>query len=133
MDNKLLLSGVRVLLVDDEEDALTVTRLMLELYGAVVATAPAAVEGLEKVLTHAPDVIVSDISMPQMDGYQFIRAVRSLPAHRGRDTPAVALSALSCSREDILDAGFLICLSKPVLLQELITGVISAVDSAIPP
>jgi CheY-like chemotaxis protein len=72
MDNKLLLSGVRVLLVD-EEDALTITRLMLELYGAEVVTAPAAAEGLEKGLTHAPDVIVSDISMPQMDGYQFIR------------------------------------------------------------
>jgi hypothetical protein len=59
-------------------------------------------------------------------------SVRSLPAHRGRDTPAVALSALSYSREDVLDTGFLVCLSKPVLLQELITGVISAVDSAIP-
>ena len=48
MDNKLLLSGVRVLLVDDEEDALTITRLMLELYGAEVVTAPAAAEGLER-------------------------------------------------------------------------------------
>ncbi len=132
MDNKLLLSGVRVLLVDDEEDALTITRLMLELYGAEVVTAPAAAEGLEKGLTHAPDVIVSDISMPQMDGYQFIRAVRSLPAHRGRDTPAVALSALSYSREEILEAGFLVCLSKPVLLQELVIGIISAIGSTIP-
>ena len=132
MDNKLLLSGVRELLVYDKEDTLTITRLMLELYGAEVVTAPAAAEGLEKGLTHAPDVIVSDISMPQMDGYQFIRAVRSLPAHRGRDTPAVALSALSYSREDVLDAGFLVCLSKPVLLQELIIGIISAVDSTIP-
>ena len=132
MNNKLPLSGVRVLLVDDEEDSLTITRLMLELYGAEVVTAPAAAEGLEKVQTHAPDVIVSDISMPQMDGYQFIRAVRSLPAHRGRDTPAVALSALSYSREDVLDAGFLVCLSKPVLIQELIIGIISAVDSTIP-
>ena len=64
------LAGVRVLLVDDEKDALAVTRLMLELHGAEVITAPAAAEGLKKVQTHTPDVIVSDIGMPQMDGYQ---------------------------------------------------------------
>ncbi|WP_074747204.1 response regulator [Nitrosospira multiformis] len=44
--------------------------------------APAAAEGLEKVQTYVPDIIISDISMPQMDGYQFIRAVRNLPAHK---------------------------------------------------
>ena len=118
MNNKLPLSGVRVLLVDDEEDSLTITRLMLELYGAEVVTAPAAAEGLEKVQTHAPDVIVNDISMPQMDGYQFIRAVRNLPVHKGKNIPALALSAFDRPRDraSALDAGFLSYLSKPVLL-----------------
>ena len=69
----MAITAGRVLLVDDEKDALAVTRLMLELHGAEVITAPAAAEGLKKVQTHTPDVIVSDIGMPQMDGYQFIR------------------------------------------------------------
>ncbi|SET08064.1 Response regulator receiver domain-containing protein [Nitrosospira multiformis] len=134
MNNKLPLSGVRVLLVDDEEDALTITRLMLELHGAEVVTAPAAAEGLEKVQTYALDIIISDISMPQMDGYQFIRAVRNLPAHKGRNTPALALSAFNRSRDraSALDAGFLAYLSKPVLLQELITEIMTTINSAAP-
>ncbi|ODT75408.1 MAG: histidine kinase [Nitrosomonadales bacterium SCN 54-20] len=134
MNNKLPLSGVRVLLVDDEEDALTITRLMLELHGAEVVSAPAAGEGLEKVQTYAPDIIISDISMPQMDGYQFIRAVRNLPAHKGRNTPALALSAFNRPRDraSALDAGFLAYLSKPVLLQELITEIMITINSAAP-
>ncbi|MCC2681750.1 MAG: response regulator receiver domain protein (CheY-like) [Nitrosospira multiformis] len=134
MNNKLPLSGVRVLLVDDEEDALTITRLMLELHGAEVVIAPAAAEGLEKVQTYVPDIIISDISMPQMDGYQFIRAVRNLPAHKGRNTPALALSAFNRPRDraSALDAGFLAYLSKPVLLQELITEIMTTINSAAP-
>lgn len=134
MNNKLPLSGVRVLLVDDEEDALTITRLMLELHGAEVVAAPAAGEGLEKVQTYTPDIIISDISMPQMDGYQFIRAVRNLPAHKGRNTPALALSAFNRPRDraSALDAGFLAYLSKPVLLQELIAEIMTTINSAAP-
>lgn len=125
------LAGVRVLLVDDEKDALTVTTLMLELHGAEVITAPAAAEGLKKVQTHTPDVIVSDIGMPQMDGYQFIRAIRSLPEHKGGNTPALALTAFTRpeDRKKALDAGFLAHLPKPVLLQQLIAEIMTILNS----
>lgn len=131
MHDKFPLSGIRVLIVDDEEDALTITKLMLELSGAEVISAPAAPEGLEKVQLHIPDIIVSDISMPQMDGYQFIRAVRNLPVHRGKDTPALALSAFNrpSDRAKALDAGFLAHLPKPVLLQELINQIMAIMNS----
>src|SRR3954454_14197231 len=98
MDNRSL-SGLKVLVVDDEEDALTLTKLMLGLFGAEVITSLTGAGGLEQVQIQRPDVIVSDITMPHMDGYQFIQAVRNLPAHKGKHTPAIALTALA-RRED---------------------------------
>jgi CheY-like chemotaxis protein len=123
MNNKKLpLSGRKVLVVDDEEEILVVIRLMLELHGAEVITSLTAAEGLEQVQTQRLDLIISDISMPQMDGYQFIQAVRNLPADKGKDTPALALTAFSRSqdRERALNAGFQAHLSKPVSLEVLI-------------
>ena len=78
MDSKgPTLFGVKILLVDDEPDALEFTKLMLTLNHAYVIAAANAADGLEQVQIHRPDVIVSDIGMPQVDGYQFIREVRN--------------------------------------------------------
>src|SRR5689334_1277718 len=94
MDTKpLSLSGIKVLVVDDEEDILALTKLMLDLFEAEVITSPTAAEGLEQVQVQRPDIIISDISMPEMDGYQFIHSVRSLPPDKGGHTPALALTA----------------------------------------
>ncbi|SFU69759.1 response regulator receiver protein [Nitrosospira multiformis] len=126
MDNiNSSLFGDKVLVVDDEEDILVITRLMLELHGAEVITSLTAVEALEQVQTQRLDLIISDISMPHMNGYQFIQAVRNLPAHKGKGTPALALTAFSRSedRERALKAGFQAHLSKPVSLQVLIETV----------
>jgi CheY-like chemotaxis protein len=122
----LSLSGRKVLVVDDEEDVLVLTRLMLELHGAEVITSLTAAEGLEQVQMQRLDLIISDISMPQMDGYQFIQAVRNLPAHKGKDTPALALTAFSQSQDQAraLNAGFQAHLSKPVSLQVLIQTIL---------
>ena len=119
------LSGRKVLVVDDEEEILVITRLM-ELHGAEVITSLTAAEGLEQVQTQRLDLIISDISMPHMDGYQFIQAVRNLPAHKGKDTPALALTAFSRSQDRIraLNAGFQAYLSKPVSLQVLIQTIL---------
>ncbi|ABB75331.1 Response regulator receiver domain-containing protein [Nitrosospira multiformis ATCC 25196] len=119
------LSGHKVLVVDDEEEILVITRLMLELHGAEVITSLTAAKGLEQVQIQRLDLIISDISMPHMDGYQFIQAVRNLPARKGKNTPALALTAFSRSqdRERALNAGFQAHLSKPVSLQVLIETV----------
>lgn len=121
------LSGVKVLVIDDEPEARALTKLVLTLYHADVIAAANAIEGLEQVQMHRPDVIVSDIAMPQTDGYQFMRELRNLPAQNGGQTPAVALTAFSREedRTRAFDAGFQGHLSKPFELQALIVAIAS--------
>jgi CheY-like chemotaxis protein len=126
MDNKTLsLSGLKVLVVDDEEDVLTLTRMILSLFGVEVITSPTAAQGLEQVQRHRPDAIISDIGMPHMDGYQFIQAVRNLPTHSGRDTPAMAVTAFNRpqDRARAFNAGFQAHLSKPFSFEALIEAI----------
>ena len=85
------LTGVRVLVVDDEPDARELLRAVLAEAGALVETARSAAEGLEVLQRFQPNVLVSDIGMPDEDGYAFLRRVRSLP--RGGAIPAIALTA----------------------------------------
>jgi CheY-like chemotaxis protein len=123
MDSKgPTLFGVKILIVDDEPDALELTKLMLTLNHAYVIAAANAADGLEQVQIHRPDVIVSDIGMPCVDGYQFIRDVRNLPAHTGGQTPAVALTAFNRAEDRMraINAGFQKHLSKPFELGALI-------------
>lgn len=121
------LSGLKVLIVDDAPDILAITKLILTSYLAQVITAENAAEGLKQVRAHKPDVIVSDIGMPQMDGYQFIREVRNLPAANGGRTPAIALTAFTRQedRAKAFAAGFQKHLSKPVDLHALIETIAS--------
>ncbi|SFU58777.1 response regulator [Nitrosospira multiformis] len=117
-------------LVDDNEDTLALTKLMLGLCGAEVIASPTPTEGLEEVQMQRPDAIISDISMPQMDGYQFMQAVRNLPAHNGRDTPAIAVTAFSRpqDRARAFNAGFQAHLSKPVSLQVLVDAIAGIIN-----
>lgn len=120
-----LLSGLKVLIIDDEPEALDVTKFMLSFYQAEVVPCLTAAQGLEQLQTHRPDVIVCDLSMPQVNGYQFIQAVRNLPADQGRDTPAVALSVLDKdeAQAKAINAGFQRYLCKPVRLVTLVETV----------
>ena len=117
-----LLSGIKVLIIDDKPEGLDVTKFMLSFYQAEVIACLSAAEGLEQLQAHRPDVIVCDINMPQVNGYQFIEAVRNLPSDKGRDTPAVALSVLSKdeAQTKAIKAGFQGYLCKPVRLVTLI-------------
>jgi PAS domain S-box-containing protein len=87
------LDGLRLLIVDDEVDALSLVTEVLRETGAEVHSATSASEALEKFETVRPDVLVSDIGMPHEDGYSLIRRIRMLPAERGGRTPSVALTA----------------------------------------
>ncbi len=122
-----VLCGLKILIVDGDPDMREVTKLVLVHSRAQVISAATAYEGLEQLQAHRPDVIVSDIGMPQMDGYEFIRLVRNLPVQLGGQTPAVALTAfnLGTDRTRALKAGFQKHLSKPYDLQELIETVAS--------
>ena len=120
------LSGIKILVVDDDPDVLSAITLILGYYRAEVIPAAKPHEGLEQVKRHRPDVIISDIGMPHMDGYQFIRAVRKLPPHDGGGTPAIAVTAFNRpeDRARVPEAGFQSHLSKPVDMQELITTIV---------
>jgi signal transduction histidine kinase/ActR/RegA family two-component response regulator len=110
------LRGVRVLLVEDDADSRELVALILRSGGASVTAAPSAQEALQVFETFRPDILVSDIGMPDMDGYAFIRHVRARPPELGGNTPAVALTAYTreLDRRAAEEAGFHRHVSKPV-------------------
>jgi PAS domain S-box-containing protein len=123
----VVLEGTKILVIDDEPDARELIRRLLTDRRASVFVADSADRGLELLQSEHPDLILSDIGMPEKDGYEFIRAVRKLPLNQGGRTPAVALTAFARSedRTRAMMAGYQVHLSKPVEAQELIATVAS--------
>jgi CheY-like chemotaxis protein/two-component sensor histidine kinase len=121
------LQGLKVLIVDDEPDARELIKSVLTDACAEAFTASSADEGLELVKSLRPDVIVSDIGMPERDGYQFIRDVRSLRPDQGGRTPAIALTAFARSedRTRAMLAGYQVHVAKPIDPQELVATIMS--------
>ena len=121
------LSSVRVLIVDDDADARELIKRVLTQRGAEVRVAAGALQALEMLKTHRPDVMISDIGMPHMDGYEFIRRVRELPPFQGRSLPAIALTAFarSVDRTKAMMAGYQMHMAKPIEPQELVAAVAS--------
>jgi signal transduction histidine kinase/ActR/RegA family two-component response regulator len=110
------LDGVRVLVVDDDADAVRLAETILTGAGAQVRSCHRAADGLELIKTWRPDVMVSDIEMPGEDGFSLIRKVRTLASGEGGDTPAVALTAYGRmqDRHRSLAAGYSMHVPKPV-------------------
>jgi signal transduction histidine kinase len=119
------LAGLKILVVDDEADARDLLQMVLEEAHAEVIVAASAADGLALVQSAAPDVIVSDIGMPERDGYQLIRDVRSLDPSRGGRTPAVALTAFARAedRSCAVLAGYQLHVPKPIEPHELVAAV----------
>ena len=122
------LSGVRILLVDDELSTLSSIRETLSIFQAKVNTALSVSEAMVEFERSKPDVIVSDIAMPNEDGYSLIRKIRQLGHEKGGDTPAVALTAYADAetRQKALASGFQAHLAKPVDSHELMRVILSA-------
>jgi PAS domain S-box-containing protein len=115
------LDGLRVLLVDDEQDALDILAEVLGEQGAEVHEASSARQALDELRQLHPDVLVSDIGMPEMDGFALIQRVRALPEDEGGQTRAIALTAFA-RREDeqrALAAGYQMHIAKPVEIPRL--------------
>ena len=123
-----LLSGVNVLLVDDDSDTLTLMTTALTKRHANVTAVSSAGEAIQAIARRRPDVLVSDIAMPDEDGYGLIEKVRLLENGVPQKIPAVAITAYAKEedRERALSAGFQIYLAKPVELAELISVVARA-------
>src|SRR5262249_12648896 len=118
------LGGVRVLVVDDEADTRDLLRLILEKRGAEVVTAGSAREALALLEEYEPNVLVSDLRMPEKDGYSFVRELRT--KEHLRHMPAVAVTAYYSGLEDqnvVLAAGYQARLAKPVEADGLVAAV----------
>ncbi|WP_404785925.1 ATP-binding protein [Altericista sp. CCNU0014] len=120
------LSGVRILIIDDEIDSREFVAFVLEQAGARVTTAATAAEGLATLVRTTPDVLLSDIGMPDMDGYALVRQVRALPPEEGGKVLAIALTAYAgdFNRQQALEAGFQQHLSKPIEPDELVRAIV---------
>ncbi|MBP6833412.1 MAG: response regulator [Deltaproteobacteria bacterium] len=116
------LTGVRVLVVDDEVDARELFAMVLESCGAVVTTAGRAAEAYSMIQRDPPQVLVSDIGMPEEDGFSLMRRVRALSPSQGGAIPAVAVTAFTGRehRAQALDAGFNLHVGKPFEPQQLV-------------
>lgn len=121
------LEGLVVLVIDDEPDALDLLKRVLGRSGATVLAAPSARAGLEILQREKPDILLSDIGMPDEDGYTLIRQVRSLKPKQGGQIPAAAVSAFARpeDRTQALRAGYQMHVAKPVDPTEL-TAVVAS-------
>jgi len=119
------LQGLRVLVVEDEADTRDMLRAVLEHCEIEVFTAGSASEALESLVRFRPDVLISDLGMPEEDGYSLIAKVRALPAEQGGQIPAAAITAYvrAEDRTKVLLAGFQLHVPKPIEPAELMAVV----------
>jgi len=118
----LPLANIRVLVVDDEADSRDFLAFVLEQAGAEVTAAASASVALQILSQSKPDILLSDIGMPEMDGYMFMRQVRSLESEQENNIPAIALTAYAgeMNQQQALAAGFQRHITKPVAPETLV-------------
>jgi CheY-like chemotaxis protein len=124
------LTNIRVLVVEDEPDAAEFVVNLLAMHGADVVTAASAREALKALEDAPPDILISDIGLPEMDGYQLIEQIRKKDVTKGGAIPAVALTAYARSedRTRALRAGYQTHLAKPIESTELVATVAGLVE-----
>jgi CheY-like chemotaxis protein len=122
------LANIQVLVVDDEQDSRDFIAFVLEQGGATVTTADSVAVALDRCVQRLPDILVSDIGMPDMDGYMLIQQVRTLPS--GGQVKAIALTAYAgdFNQQLALQAGFQCHLAKPVEPETLIQEVVALIN-----
>jgi len=124
------LSGVTALVVDDEEDARILLERLIQERGGRVLLASSVEEALRVLSSEPVDILISDIGLPDVDGYQFIQRVRNLENPRLRNLTAIALTAYARAedRQRALLAGYQMHLAKPAEPRELIAGIASLLN-----
>jgi CheY-like chemotaxis protein len=123
-----VLKGLRILVVDDEADSRDLVSAILTRCGSLVNCCESAAEGMEAFKNWKPDLLVSDIGMPEEDGYSLITKLRKLRSKRAKEMPAVALTAYA-TKEDkarTLSSGFQMHVAKPIEPQALIMSIAKA-------
>ena len=129
------LAGLRVLVVEDEPDGRELLVETLERAGAKVEASASAREALASLATTRPDVLVSDIGMPGEDGYSLVRKIRELPAEKGAEMPALAVSAYARDEDRVraLSAGFQEHIAKPFEPAHLVSVIARLAESSLSP
>jgi CheY-like chemotaxis protein len=124
------LSQLTIVVVEDHDDARRYLSLFLEHLGATVVAARSAFEGTEAVKNSRPNLVLSDISMPDRDGFDLLREIRALGPDAGGNVPVVAMTALvsHTDRARMLSAGFQTCLLKPFTVNELVETTLTVLD-----
>lgn len=119
------LDGVHVLLVEDDDDSRKLLGTMLKRYGARVSSTKSAAEALHVFVDDLPDILISDIGMPDEDGYEFIRKLRELPPEKGGRVAAIALTGYASrkDRERALAAGYNQHMAKPIEQADMIAAI----------
>ena len=125
------LRGVRVLVVDDEADSQELIAFVLDQAGASVITATTAGEAFAAFTQSQADILLSDIRMPEMDGYMLVQQIRALPPEQGGQIPAIALTAYAgeVDQQQALSSGFQIHLSKPIDPEQLVNAISALYNS----
>ncbi|HEY8563413.1 MAG TPA: response regulator [Pyrinomonadaceae bacterium] len=121
------LSGIRVLIVDDDADTCEMLTFALKLLGAETQASQSVAEAFDSLAAWNPDILLTDINMPDEDGYSLIGKLRTLTHKNGVEIPAIALTALARPEdtEQALNAGFHLHLSKPVDIEELAAAIVN--------
>jgi CheY-like chemotaxis protein len=119
------LKGLRVLVVDDEPDSCELLTILLTHYGAEVTTAGSLRAAVKAFTEGSPDILVSDIKLPDGDGYALIHQIRGIEANRPEKVPALALTSYTQpeDRDLAIAAGFQMYVTKPVEPQDLVTAI----------
>lgn len=119
------ISGCRILIVEDDRDSREMLAVLLNAHNAETMTAANAVEALDKIPSFKPDILISDLGMPEVDGYDLIRHIRSMSPEHGGKVPAIALTGYAGPEEmkRVHSAGFDSHLPKPVDQEKLINTI----------
>ena len=130
LEQSFNLSGINVLAVDDDADARDLVVFLLENYGASVTAVSNAADALAVLTQSVPDLLLSDIGMPDTNGYLLVQQVRALPKEQGGLVPAIALTAYAgeIDYQQALAAGFQRHLSKPLDPQKLVQAILGVLD-----
>ncbi|HEU5238988.1 MAG TPA: ATP-binding protein, partial [Pyrinomonadaceae bacterium] len=131
--SSMLLTGVKVLVVDDEADSRDLLMTILTQCGGDVHCSDSAAAAMQEFHDWNPDLLVSDIGMPNEDGYSLIRRLRELESERGGGIPAVALTAYATDEDRLqaLSAGFQIHVAKPIEPESFVTSLASILEQKI--
>lgn len=125
---------LRILVVDDDAHTRQMLSEVLELFGAHVRTAESVAAARRALDEFTPDVVVSDVGMPQESGYDLIRQLRALPREHGGSAPAIAFTGYSRpeDRDRALDAGYQDVVPKPVDLERLLRTIARLSEVTVP-